>query len=156
MPISDSPYPQRDDATRRPSRRDDGILVETKLDPPLVRAEWVERAELVQYLTVGTARLVLVEAPAGYGKSSLVAQWRADPAEGRRFAWVSADSRDNDVVRFWWHLLAALQRACPELAARDLLGRLRPPAAELPESLLPALVNELAALSAPVVIALDD
>jgi LuxR family maltose regulon positive regulatory protein len=116
----------------------------------------VERTELVQYLTGCTAKLVLVEAPAGFGKSSLVAQWRADPAEGRQFAWVSADSRDNDLVRFWWHLLAALQRACPELEARDLLGRLRPPAAELPESLLPALVNELAALSAPVVVALDD
>jgi LuxR family maltose regulon positive regulatory protein len=116
----------------------------------------VERTELVQYLTGCTAKLVLVEAPAGYGKSSLVAQWRADPAEGRQFAWVSADSRDNDLVRFWWHLLAALQRACPELEARNLLGRLRPPAAELPESLLPALVNELAALSVPVVVALDD
>jgi LuxR family transcriptional regulator, maltose regulon positive regulatory protein len=116
----------------------------------------VERTELVQYLTGCTAKLVLVEAPAGYGKSSLAAQWRADPAEGRQFAWVSADSRDNDLVRFWWHLLAALQRACPELEARDLLGRLRPPAAELPESLLPALVNELAALSVPVVVALDD
>jgi LuxR family maltose regulon positive regulatory protein len=116
----------------------------------------VERTELVKYLTGCTAKLVLVEAPAGYGKSSLVAQWRADPAEGRQFAWVSADSRDNDLVRFWWHLLAALQRACPELEARDLLGRLRPPAAELPESLLPALVNELVALSVPVVVALDD
>jgi ATP/maltotriose-dependent transcriptional regulator MalT len=85
-----------------------------------------------------------------------VAQWRADPAADRQFAWVSADSRDNDLVRFWWHLLAALQRACPELEARDLLSRLRPPAAELPETLLPALVNELAALSVPVVVALDD
>jgi LuxR family maltose regulon positive regulatory protein len=116
----------------------------------------VERAELVQYLTGCTAKLVLVEAPAGFGKSSLVAQWRADPAEGRQFAWMSADSRDNDVVRFWWHLLAALQRASPGLAARDLLGYLRLPEADLRESLLPALVNELAALSVPVVVALDD
>ena len=117
---------------------------------------WVERADLVHYLTGCTAKLILVEAPAGYGKSSLVAQWRANPAEGRRFAWVSADSRDNDVVRFWWHVVAALQRASPELEARDLLSRLRPHAADLPESLLPALVNELAALSEPVVIAVDD
>jgi LuxR family transcriptional regulator, maltose regulon positive regulatory protein len=116
----------------------------------------VERAELVRYLTGCTAKLVLVEAPAGYGKSSLVAQWRASPAEGRRFAWMSADSRDNDVVRFWWHLVAALQRASPELEARDLLGRLRPSAAGLAEWLLPALVNELASLSEPVVIAVDD
>ncbi len=116
----------------------------------------MERAELVHYLTGCTAKLVLVEAPAGDGKSSLVAQWLANPIEGRRFAWVSADSRDNDVVRFWWHLVAALQRASPELEARDLLSRLRPHAAGLPESLLPALVNELAALSEPVVIAVDD
>jgi ATP/maltotriose-dependent transcriptional regulator MalT len=116
----------------------------------------VERAGLVQHLAGCTTKLVLVEAPAGYGKSSLVAQWRASSAEGRQFAWVSADSRDNDVVRFWWHLVAALQRACPELEARDLLSHLRPQPAGLPESLLAALVNELAALSAPVVVALDD
>lgn len=116
----------------------------------------MERAGLVQHLAGCTTKLVLVEAPAGYGKSSLVAQWRASPAEGRQFAWVSADSRDNNVVRFWWHLVAALQRACPELEARDLLSHLRPQPAGRPESLLAALVNELAALSAPVVVALDD
>ena len=116
----------------------------------------MERAELVQHLTGSTAKLVLVEAPAGFGKSSLVAQWRASPAEGRQFAWVSADSRDNDVARFWWHLVAAVQRASPELAARDLLSHLRVHAADPQESLLPVLVNELAALSAPVVIVVDD
>ncbi len=116
----------------------------------------MERAELVQHLTGSTAKLVLVEAPAGFGKSSLVAQWRASPAEGRQFAWVSADSRDNDVARFWWHLAAAMQRASPELEARDLLSHLRPHAADPQESLLPVLVNELAALSAPVVIVVDD
>jgi LuxR family maltose regulon positive regulatory protein len=116
----------------------------------------VERTELVQHLTGCTTKLVLVEAPAGYGKSSLVAQWRVSPAEVRQFAWVSADSRDNDVARFWRHLIAALERASPELEARDLLSRLRPHAANLQESLLPVLVNELAALSAPVVVVLDD
>jgi LuxR family transcriptional regulator, maltose regulon positive regulatory protein len=116
----------------------------------------VERAELVQCLTGATTKLVLVEAPAGFGKSSLVTQWRASPAEGRQFAWVSADSRDNEVARFWWHLVAALERASPELEARDLLSHLRPPAADLQESLLPVLVNELASLSAPVVVVVDD
>ena len=116
----------------------------------------MERAELVQRLTGSTAKLVLVEAPAGFGKSSLVAQWRASPAEGRQFAWVSADSRDNDIARFWWHLVAALQRASPELEARDLLSHLWAHAADPQESLLPVLVNELAALSAPVVMVVDD
>lgn len=116
----------------------------------------MERAELVQHLTGAATKLVLVEAPAGFGKSSLVAQWRVSPAEGRQFAWVSADSRDNEVARFWWHLVAALERASPELEARDLLSHLRPHAADLQESLLPVLVNELASLSAPVVVVVDD
>jgi ATP/maltotriose-dependent transcriptional regulator MalT len=149
-------YPQRDDDVPPPSRHADGVLVETKLHPPPVREGWVERADLVQSLAGCRSKLVLVEAPAGFGKSSLVAQWQASPAEGRPFAWVSADARDNDVVRFWWHFVAALQRASPELQARDLLRHLRPPAPDPLESLLPALVNELAALSAPVVVALDD
>jgi LuxR family maltose regulon positive regulatory protein len=154
--VSDRSYPQRDDSAAQQGRHDDGVLVETKLHPPPVRAGWVERPELVHHLTGATTKLVLAEAPAGFGKSSLVAQWRASPAEGRQFAWVSADSRDNEVARFWWHLVAALERASPELEARDLLSRLRPHAADLPESLLPVLVNELASLSAPVVVVVDD
>jgi LuxR family transcriptional regulator, maltose regulon positive regulatory protein len=155
-PVNDRSRLQTGDSAPQPIRHYDGVLVETKLHPPHVRVGWVERAELVQHLTGSTAKLDLVEAPAGFGKSSLVAQWRASPAEGRQFAWVSADSRDNDVARFWWHLVAAVQRASPELEARDLLSRLRAHAADLQESLLPVLVNELAALSEPVVIVVDD
>jgi len=140
----------------QPGDHDDGVLLETKLHPPRPRAEWVERTELVQYLTSCTARLVLVEAPAGYGKSILVAQWRASPGEARRFAWVSIDSGDNDPVRLWWHIVCALQRACPELETRDLLRHLRIPGPEQPNPLLHALVNELAALPAPLVLVLDD
>jgi LuxR family maltose regulon positive regulatory protein len=143
------PSPRRDVA-------EDGVLLETKLHPPRARQEWVVRAGLIQYLTSSTAKLILIEAPAGFGKSTLVAQWRASPGESRRFAWVSVDPRDDDPVRLWWHIVHALLRACPGLHARDLLQHLRTQAPDVQDSLLPALVNQLAALSGPVVLVLDD
>src|ERR1017187_9294427 len=54
--------------------------IEAKLHAPAARREWVEREELVGYLAGVTARLVLVDAPAGFGKTTLVAQWRSSPA----------------------------------------------------------------------------
>jgi LuxR family maltose regulon positive regulatory protein len=121
-----------------------------------VRPEWVKRAGLVEYLTGRAAKLILVEAPAGFGKSILVAQWRASLGEGRKFAWVTVDSRDNDPVRLWWHIVRSLQRASPALSAQDLIGPLRMQTTDLKESLLPALVNALATLPDPVVLVLDD
>ena len=56
----------------------------------------MKREELVGYLASVTAKLVLVDAPAGFGKTTLVAQWRSSPAESRAFAWVSLDPGDND------------------------------------------------------------
>ena len=55
--------------------------IETKLHPPGVRGEWVERTRLIDELAHTTAKLVLVDAPAGFGKTTLVAQWRSSPAE---------------------------------------------------------------------------
>ena len=60
--------------------------METKLHAPSLRKEWVERAELVGYLAACAAcRLVLVDAPAGCGKTTAVAQWRASMIEDRPF-----------------------------------------------------------------------
>ena len=98
---------------------DAGVLLETKLHPPRVRPEWVKRTELVQYLAGSTAKLVLVDAPAGFGKSALAAQWRAFPGQNRKFAWVSVDAGDNDAARLCWYIVAALQRARPELRAGE-------------------------------------
>ncbi len=87
------------------------MLVETKLYAPSARKEWVPRTELIRGLTGGTAKLVLVGAPAGFGKSTLVAQWGASAAEARPFAWISLDPGDGDPGRLWWHLACAAQRA---------------------------------------------
>src|ERR1019366_2546219 len=108
------------------------------------------------YLAGVTARLVLVDAPAGFGKTTLVAQWRSSPAESRAFAWVSLDPGDNDPGRLWWHVVCAVQRACPKFSAGDLLAAVRARAPDFAGTLLPLLVNELAALPEPVVLVLDD
>ena len=86
--------------------------------------------------------LVLVCAPAGYGKTVLLADWAR---RGQRpVAWLSLDAGDNDPARFWRHAVAALDRACPGIGERvgPLLG---PPAPPSFEALVTALINELAA-----------
>ncbi len=132
------------------------VLLETKLHPPGPRPEWVERRELLRFLSGTSAKLILVDAPAGFGKTTLVAQWCASSGARRPSAWITLDRGDNDPVRLWRHVVTALQRACPELATEDILPprRLQPP--DLLSRLLPVLVNELAALRAPVVLVLDD
>jgi LuxR family transcriptional regulator, maltose regulon positive regulatory protein len=132
------------------------VPIESKLHPPSWRHEWVERAGLSHYLAGTTARLVLVSAPAGSAKTTLVAQWRARAAEGRRFAWVSLDRGDDDPTRLWWYVVSALRRACPELRAEDILTELRVQVPDITGTVLPALINELTTVSPPVVLVLDD
>jgi ATP/maltotriose-dependent transcriptional regulator MalT len=130
--------------------------IETKLHPPGVRAEWVERSALIDELAHTTTKLVLVDAPAGFGKTTLVAQWRSSPGEKRPFAWVSLDRGDGDPRRLWWYIVSALTRACPDFDGEGIRQELRAQAPEFPASVLPMLANELAALLAPVVLVLDD
>jgi ATP/maltotriose-dependent transcriptional regulator MalT len=80
-------------------------------------------------------------APAGFGKTALLADW-ARHGE-RPVAWLSLDAGDNDPARFWHHLVAAVGRARP--GAGGLAGPLRgTPASPSPEGLVTALINELA------------
>ena len=116
----------------------------------------MDRPELIQYLASAAAKLVLVDAPAGFGKTTLVAQWRSSTVDGRPFAWVSLDRGDNDPGRLWWHVVCALQRASPEFGSDEILRGLRVQVPDLAGTVLPMLVNELAALDEPVVLVLDD
>ena len=101
-------------------------------------------------------KLVLVDAPAGFGKTTVVAQWRSSALESRSFAWISLDRGDDDPARLWWYIVSALQRACPQIGVEALLKELRVQAPEVTGTVLPVLANELAALPAPVVLVLDD
>ncbi len=138
-----------------PRRERMGVLLETKLHAPRVRTEWVERRGLVHNLDEAGVKLVLVDAPAGYGKTTLLAQWCSEAGASRPSAWISLDRGDNDPVRLWEHVVSALQRVCPDLAGDEILRLLH---RQIPDvgAALAFLVNELTAPVAPIVIILDD
>ena len=119
------------------------VLLATKLHVPGSHPGLVPRPRLAEQLDEGLRRgLILVCAPAGYGKTALLADWAR---RGRRpIAWLSLDTADNDPARFWRYVVAALDRACPGIGERvgPLLG---PPAPPSFEWLLEALINEVAA-----------
>jgi LuxR family transcriptional regulator, maltose regulon positive regulatory protein len=131
-------------------------LLATKLHVPGPRPGFVPRPRLVQALGEGLARgRVLICAPAGFGKTSLLADWAR--GGGRPVAWLGLDAGDNDPARFWRYVVAALDQAQPGIAGRlgPLLG---PPAPRSFEGLVTALINELAADPGPdeVLLVLDD
>jgi LuxR family maltose regulon positive regulatory protein len=130
---------------------------ESKLHAPDVRAEWMPRPALLRQLAhAAPAKLVLVDAPPGFGKTTLVAQWRSSAIERRRFAWLSLDPGDDDPGRLWWHIVSALERACPELPGRDIQRALRAHAPDFTRAVIPKLAGWLAGLTEPVVLVLDD
>ncbi len=93
-------------------------LLETKLYVPGSRRGLVPRPRLSERLDRGSAlKLVLVSAPAGFGKTTLLTQWLAagpaGPGGQRRAAWLSLDRADNDPVSFWAYVIAALRTAAP-------------------------------------------
>jgi LuxR family transcriptional regulator, maltose regulon positive regulatory protein len=130
--------------------------IETKLHPPAAHKDWVARGELLGHLASVTARLLLVNAPAGFGKTTLVAQWESSATGTPSFAWLSLDPGDNDAGRLWWHVVWSLQRACPQFRAENILPALRVQAPDFAGTVVPLLVNELSAVPEPVVLVMDD
>jgi LuxR family maltose regulon positive regulatory protein len=132
-------------------------LLETKLDVPRPRRGLVSRLRLSEQLNRGTAsKLMLVSAPAGFGKSTLLAEWlAAAPAGDRRAAWLSLDPGDNDPALFWTYVIAALRTAAPGVG-ESALALLQAPQPPPVEAALATLLNELGALSGDIVLVLDD
>ncbi|MCW2876044.1 MAG: ATP-dependent transcriptional regulator, MalT-like, LuxR family [Sphaerisporangium sp.] len=131
-------------------------LLETKLHIPRRRRGLVTRPRLSERLSRGAeSALTLVSAPAGFGKTTLLAEWLAAvPAGGRSAAWLSLDQRDNDPVMFWPYLVAALKTAAPGVGA-SALSLLQSPQAPI-EAVLATLLNDLHAISNEAVLVLDD
>ena len=104
----------------------------------------------------GGTRLVLVAAPAGFGKSTLLAQWLAAAATSEcGVAWLALDPSDADPRRFLTPLVAAVRTAEPE-AGVDALAQLEADGGLPIEAALVSLINDLDALADPIVVALDD
>jgi LuxR family maltose regulon positive regulatory protein len=132
-------------------------LLATKVHPPQGRGgRLVDREALVDRLVAGqSGRLTVISAPAGWGKTTLVLQWRRRTGAGQRFGWVSLDEADSDPTSFWAYVTEALSLMYPgsTRAARRRAGRRR---RDLGELLGPALVNGLAGVAEHGVLVLDD
>ena len=136
------------------------LLLETKLYVPRPRRDLVARPRLGERLDRGAAsKLVLVSAPAGFGKTTLLAEWlaaRPAAAAGERSAaWLSLDRGDNDPASFWAYVIAALRTVASGVGedALALLGESQPPPIE---TVLTTLLNDLGAVAGEIVLALDD
>jgi LuxR family maltose regulon positive regulatory protein len=116
----------------------------------------VPRPRLIQLLNEGLRtkrRLTLVSAPAGFGKTTLIADWLKQidlPA-----AWLSLDEADNDLPRFLAYLAAAFQQVDEEIGA-PLLNALQSQQLPPMEKILTGVLNEIAARTEPLILVLDD
>jgi LuxR family maltose regulon positive regulatory protein len=130
-------------------------LVETKLLPPRPRARPVSRPRLEELVERGSrASLTLVAAPAGFGKTSLLAGWLTSGGIDRPTGWVSLDERDRDAATFWTYVLSAIDRAAPGTATAAL-AELQSHQVDI-ESVLTGLLNELSVLPEDIALVLDD
>jgi LuxR family maltose regulon positive regulatory protein len=168
LPYSDAIFPRPERLPQNISYNDamPNPVLATKLFIPRPRPNVVLRADLITRLNAGLhRRLTLISAPAGFGKTTLVASWlahlerktqtiapassdRLDPV--RRSAWLSLDAGDTDLTRFLTYLVAALQTIGASVVG--LLQSPPPPA----EAILTALLNAVSAVPDPFILVLDD
>ncbi len=131
-------------------------LLAVKLRQPRIRASIVSRARLTERLDAGLSRaLTLVSAPVGFGKTTLVSEWLAGPAEGIPAAWLSLDEDDNDLTRFLTYVVAALSGVQEGMgsAALIMLRSHQPPPIR---AVLTSLLNDLAGVPDDLILVLDD
>jgi len=129
----------------------------TKYRPPAAIQSLLTRDRLMAILrAAGRRRLILIYAPSGYGKTTLAAQWRAElTSSGVAVAWLTVDDDDNNVVWFLAHVLEAIQRVRPALAAS--LGQvLEQLGQEATRYVLTSLVDEIDADADPITLVIDD
>lgn len=138
------------------------LLLESKLRPPRRRRGLVNRGRLHERLNRDdTPAVVLVSAPAGFGKTTLLAEWLAPDADDdddddkvKPIAWLSLDRRDSDPTVFWSYVVAAVRKIAADVGS-DALRTLHATPTAL-ESVVTSLVNDLEVLADEVVLVLDD
>ena len=136
------------------------LILSTKFNIPPLRSGLVPRPRLVELMAtrllqkeIFERRLTLISAPAGYGKTTLALE--AIKHIGLPIAWLSLDEADNDPRRFITYLIAAMGQVS-ESVGHSTVGMLQSPQPPPDELLLTALVNEIATVSQPFILVLDD
>jgi len=129
-------------------------ILATKLYIPPPRPKAVLRPRLIAQLNEGLHRkLTLIAAPAGFGKTTLLSEWRV--LCGRPVAWLSLDEADNEPIRFLSYIVAALQTVAPSIGA-GLVAVLESPQPPPTAVILTALLNDITTLPDQFVLVLDD
>jgi LuxR family transcriptional regulator, maltose regulon positive regulatory protein len=129
-------------------------LLRTKLYVPPIRSNQIARPSLSDLINGGLDRsLILVSAPAGYGKTTLVSSWLKESQIPS--AWLSLDDGDNDPIRFLQYLLAALVPIAPNIED-DISGMLQGIQPAQYENVINLMTNELASVPDPFALVLDD
>lgn len=134
-----------------------GPLVETKLSIPKPRRALVQRPRLTERLRHGAeSKLTLVSAPAGFGKTTLLAGWlAASTSDEWSPVWLSLDPADSQAGTFWTYLITAVRTGAPGVGA-SALSLLDEPQLPPIETVIATLLNELSALPKDIVLVLDD
>ncbi|MHB1413786.1 MAG: LuxR C-terminal-related transcriptional regulator [Chloroflexota bacterium] len=131
-------------------------LLAMKMRQPAVRASIVGRSRLTEQLNVGLGRsLTLVSAPVGFGKTTLLSEWLAGAASTVPAAWLSVDEEDNDPVRFFTYVAAALHKVQDGVGSAALT-MLRSPHLPPTKAVLTSLLNDLASVPGDLILVLDD
>ena len=127
-------------------------LLEVKLAAPSPRPGTVAKGDAIEGLCASRSPVATVVAPAGYGKTTLLAKWAdADP---RPFAWVALDGRDDDAVVFLRYIATAIHGV--EAVPADVFEALSGPGGSTWSNRVPRVGAALAALESPLVLVLDD
>src|SRR6266568_844243 len=129
-------------------------LIQTKLYRPRKRSDLISRARLLERLHAGlSGNITLISAPAGFGKTTLIAQWIQ--SIDRPTAWLSLDEHDNEPRAFVQSLTAALQSAFPE-AFYGMASLLEAPRFPSVEHVVSLFINDLADMPDDLILVLDD
>lgn len=127
-------------------------LIATKLARPQVSATSIRRTPVIERMQADPAGVILVSAPAGFGKTSLLAQWAAVTSDD--VAWVTLDHRDRSRRRFWLYVIGAIETQRPEAleSSADAVASSWIPHGEFEE----ILHADLSSLSSGLTVVLDD
>jgi len=129
-------------------------VLATKLYKPMVRPGLVSRSRLTNLLNGGLdKKLILISAPAGYGKTTLLSTW-ATGCENP-VAWLTLDEGDNESVRFWRYVDAALQ-TIDSRVGKSLRPEIFSTQSILPEQILTDLLNDIAKVKVELILVLED